>query len=269
MEAKIEIDRLNDLLTLESQEAATNEQALTRLLSLERQAAATNEQTLHSQMEELRSELLETTSTLMRVRGDWELSRLEQSRLEQSRLEQSRLEQSRLEQSRLEQSRLEQSRLDDSRLEQSKHVDHSARRCELLEAALRGMEEQLREEMKCGAALQQELDEAKAANDDGPAAEGKMLQSRSSAGPGRADRTPEGASSGMPTATELAAVTGTIAEIRVFCSSDCGGRYGFVGEGVVCRRCDAAQGEECPGGSRCSRLFFHAACCCLRRLVIV
>jgi chromosome segregation ATPase len=51
------------------------------------------------------------------------------------------------------------------------------------------MEEQLREEMKCGAALQQELDEAKAANDDGPAAEGKMLQSRSSAGPGRADWT--------------------------------------------------------------------------------
>ena len=80
-------------------------------------------------------------------------------------------------------------------------------------------------------------------------------------------RTPEGASSGMPTATELAVVNGTIAEI--FCSSDCGGRYGFVGEGVVCRRCDAAQGEECPGGSRCSRLFFHAACCCLRRLVVV
>ena len=76
-------------------------------------------------------------------------------------------------------------------------------------------------------------------------------------------RTPEGASSGMPTATELAVVNGTVAEI--FCSSDCGGRYGFVGEGVVCRRCDAARGEDCPGGSRSARLFFpifHTACCC-------
>jgi hypothetical protein len=60
--------------------------------------------------------------------------------------------------------------------------------------------------------------------------------------------TAEGGSSATLNDAELAFVNGTHAEI--FCSSDCGGEYGLVGEGVVCRRCEATHGEECPGGSR-------------------